>query len=266
MGATKFCYYQNFKATIIQRECLDRVYKHLTLQDLYKLASSFKSLRSVKRRVQSVKLLLLSEHQFQRGNMEKVVQEQEVNVNKSSEIEQALSQAVVLINSNMICEAVEVLTGVLDVAMDKYGETALECAPLFFRYGQALLFQAQDLHKYSQDNEERRMSKDECSDEDEYSSDSSSDEDEQGVEECGDKLEKQNIVDASHCEEETQEIENEAKQDGCKDIQNIDEAKQDGCKDIQNIDEAKQDGCFLIIIYILLVSHQILRFLVIILF
>eukprot|EP01026_Neomeris_dumetosa_P045681 TRINITY_DN386_c0_g1_i2.p1 TRINITY_DN386_c0_g1~~TRINITY_DN386_c0_g1_i2.p1 ORF type:complete len:595 (-),score=133.86 TRINITY_DN386_c0_g1_i2:204-1988(-) len=71
----------------------------------------------------------------------------QISEEQLTEANNGLQQAVALINSDMVPEAIELLTHVMSVYMSKYGQTALECAPAYFRYGQALLFQAQDAGK-----------------------------------------------------------------------------------------------------------------------
>eukprot|EP01025_Chloroclados_australasicus_P015023 TRINITY_DN17134_c0_g1_i4.p1 TRINITY_DN17134_c0_g1~~TRINITY_DN17134_c0_g1_i4.p1 ORF type:complete len:665 (-),score=137.06 TRINITY_DN17134_c0_g1_i4:1167-3161(-) len=76
----------------------------------------------------------------------------EITTEQLTEANNNLQQAVRLINGDMVPAAIDLLTHVLDVYLAKYGVTALECAPVFFRYGQALLFRAQDAPKESNVN------------------------------------------------------------------------------------------------------------------
>mmetsp|Transcript_14653 Transcript_14653/g.41191 ORF Transcript_14653/g.41191 Transcript_14653/m.41191 type:complete len:410 (+) Transcript_14653:151-1380(+) len=61
-----------------------------------------------------------------------------------AEAQATYEDGIQLIKENKIDEAVELFYGLLEIRTGMYGELALECAPVYFKYGSCLFYKAQD--------------------------------------------------------------------------------------------------------------------------
>eukprot|EP01023_Acetabularia_acetabulum_P039768 TRINITY_DN3832_c0_g1_i2.p1 TRINITY_DN3832_c0_g1~~TRINITY_DN3832_c0_g1_i2.p1 ORF type:complete len:600 (+),score=142.13 TRINITY_DN3832_c0_g1_i2:52-1851(+) len=84
---------------------------------------------------------------LEKHRMSSQVETTQINEEQIKEANQQLKQAIALINGDKVGDAVTLLGQVVNTYVSKYGQTAPECAPIYFRLGQALLFQAQDAAK-----------------------------------------------------------------------------------------------------------------------